>query len=100
MGQLQGSLRAAFTPIDKLFTQQMGICVVDAAGGSVDAARRVTSLRTARSATWRLAVNNLADLRYWSTIGPSYITGSNIGNTTADLGSPRTVSASVSIDFN
>jgi len=38
-----GSLTAAFSPVEKLFTQQTGICVVDVAAGSVDAARRVTA---------------------------------------------------------
>jgi ABC-type molybdate transport system substrate-binding protein len=38
-----GSLTAAFSPIEKLFTQQTGVCVVDVAAGSVDAARRVTA---------------------------------------------------------
>ena len=40
-----GSLTAAFAQVEKLFTQQTGICVVDAAAGSVDAARRVTAGR-------------------------------------------------------
>jgi molybdate/tungstate transport system substrate-binding protein len=38
-----GSLTAAFSSVEKLFTQQTGICVVDVAAGSVDAARRVTA---------------------------------------------------------
>jgi molybdate/tungstate transport system substrate-binding protein len=38
-----GSLTAAFTPIEKLFTQQTGICVIDVAAGSVDAARQITA---------------------------------------------------------
>jgi molybdate/tungstate transport system substrate-binding protein len=42
-----GSLTAAFTQIEKLFTQQTGICVVDVAAGSVDAARRITAGREA-----------------------------------------------------
>ena len=40
-----GSLSAAFTQVEKLFTANTGICVVDAAAGSVDAARRVTAGR-------------------------------------------------------
>jgi len=40
-----GSLTAAFAQVEKLFTEQTGICVVDAAAGSVDAARRVTAGR-------------------------------------------------------
>jgi molybdate/tungstate transport system substrate-binding protein len=38
-----GSLTAAFTQVESLFTQQTGICVVDVAAGSVDAARRITA---------------------------------------------------------
>ena len=38
-----GSLTAAFSQVEALFTQQTGICVVDVAAGSVDAARRVTA---------------------------------------------------------
>ncbi len=38
-----GSLTAAFTPIEKLFTQQTGTCITDVAAGSLDAARRVTA---------------------------------------------------------
>jgi molybdate/tungstate transport system substrate-binding protein len=38
-----GSLTAAFSPVEKLLTQQTGICVIDVAAGSVDAARRVTA---------------------------------------------------------
>jgi iron complex outermembrane receptor protein len=52
-----------------------------------------------RNTTWRLAVNNVTDRHYWSTIAPSNITGTNAGNLVAHLGSPRTVAASVSIDF-
>jgi ABC-type molybdate transport system substrate-binding protein len=38
-----GSLTAAFSQVEQLFTQQTGICVVDVAAGSVDAARHVTA---------------------------------------------------------
>ena len=38
-----GSLTAAFSPLERLFTQQTGICVTDVAAGSVDAARQVTT---------------------------------------------------------
>lgn len=37
-----GSLTAAFSQVEKIFTQQTGVCVTDVAAGSVDAARRVT----------------------------------------------------------
>src|SRR5262252_3082177 len=38
-----GSLTAAFSSVETLFTQQTGVCVTDVAAGSVDAARRVTT---------------------------------------------------------
>ena len=38
-----GSLSAAFTSVEKLFTQQTGTCVTDVSSGSLDAARRVTA---------------------------------------------------------
>src|SRR5215831_18222379 len=38
-----GSLTAAFSAVEKLFTQQTGVCVKDVAAGSVDAARRITA---------------------------------------------------------
>jgi len=47
----------------------------------------------------RLAVNNVADKHYWSTVAPSNLTGANTGNLLAHLGSPRTVLASASVDF-
>lgn len=49
--------------------------------------------------TWRLAVNNVFDRHYWSTVAPSNITGANTGNMVAHLGSPRIVQGSVAIDF-
>ncbi len=47
----------------------------------------------------RLAVNNVTDRHYWSTVAPSNITGTNTGNLLAHLGSPRTVLASMTVDF-
>jgi ABC-type molybdate transport system substrate-binding protein len=38
-----GSLTAAFSPVEALFTQQTGICVSDLSGGSVDLGRQVTA---------------------------------------------------------
>jgi iron complex outermembrane receptor protein len=52
-----------------------------------------------KMATWRLAVENLADEHYWSTIGPSNIVASDSGSMTAHLGAPRTVSASMAMKF-
>ncbi|HTC45320.1 MAG TPA: TonB-dependent siderophore receptor [Steroidobacteraceae bacterium] len=48
---------------------------------------------------WRLAVENITDRHYWSTIGPSNITGANTGNLVAHLGAPRTLDASVTVKF-
>lgn len=52
-----------------------------------------------KNVTWRLAVNNVADKNYWSTVAPSNLTGANTGNLLGHLGSPRTVLASASVDF-
>jgi iron complex outermembrane receptor protein len=50
-------------------------------------------------ATWRFQVNNVADVHYWSTIGPGNITGTNVGSYTGHFGTPRTVQASFDIAF-
>jgi iron complex outermembrane receptor protein len=52
-----------------------------------------------KNVTWRLAVDNLTDRNYWSTIAPSNLTGANTGNLLAHFGTPRTVLAAVSVDF-
>jgi iron complex outermembrane recepter protein len=64
-----------------------------------DVGARYTSTVLTKSVTWRLAVDNLADKHYWSTVAPSNLTGANTGNLLAHFGSPRTVLASMSIDF-
>jgi ABC-type molybdate transport system substrate-binding protein len=38
-----GSLTAAFSAVEQLFTQKFDVCVTDVAAGSVDAARRITT---------------------------------------------------------
>jgi iron complex outermembrane receptor protein len=52
-----------------------------------------------KTTTWRLTVNNVTDVHYWSTLGPGNITGTNVGSYTAHLGSPRTVAASMEVAF-
>jgi iron complex outermembrane receptor protein len=52
-----------------------------------------------RMTTWRLTVNNVSDVHYWSTLGPGNITGTNVGSYTAHLGLPRTVAASMEVAF-
>jgi iron complex outermembrane receptor protein len=64
-----------------------------------DVGARYTSTVLTKSVTWRLAVDNVADRHYWSTVAPSNLTGANTGNLLAHFGSPRTVLASASIDF-
>jgi iron complex outermembrane receptor protein len=49
--------------------------------------------------TWKLQVNNVADVHYWSTIGPGNITGTNVGSYTAHFGTPRTVQATFDVAF-
>jgi len=41
----------------------------------------------------------VTDQRYWSTVAPSNIVGNNLGNMVAHIGAPRTLSASMSMDF-
>jgi len=60
---------------------------------------RYVSRVMGRRATFRLAVDNITNRSYWSTIAPSTITGAHTGNMVAHLSSPRTVAAGVSIDF-
>ena len=52
-----------------------------------------------RVATWRVGVENVTDVHYWSTLGPGNITGTNVGSYTAHLGSPRTIAASMTVAF-
>jgi iron complex outermembrane receptor protein len=64
-----------------------------------DVGARFTSTLGKSPVTWRIAVNNVTDEHYWSTIAPSNLTGANTGNLIAHLGTPRTVLASMSVDF-
>ena len=52
-----------------------------------------------RVTTWRIGVNNVSDVHYWSTLGPGNITGTNVGSYTAHLGAPRTIAASMEVAF-
>ena len=64
-----------------------------------DLGARYTSTVLSKRVTWRLAVDNVADKHYWSTVAPSNLTGANTGSLLAHFGSPRTVLASASMDF-
>jgi len=71
---------------------------VIAAGYSLfDLGGRYTWNVMSKPATFRLSVDNIANRDYWSTIGPSNLTGANAGSLLAHLGSPRTVLASISL---
>ncbi|CAH2601725.1 TonB-dependent siderophore receptor [Rhodovastum atsumiense] len=52
-----------------------------------------------RDVTWRLGVKNLFDERYWVSVFPSSINGTNAGNASAFLGAPRTVWAALQVRF-
>jgi len=65
----------------------------------VDLGARYVSTIRSTPVTWRLAVDNIADRHYWSTVGPSDLTGANTGSLLGHLGSPRTVLASASMSF-
>ena len=54
---------------------------------------------TTRQLTFRLAVDNLTDRHYWSTVAPSNLTGANTGNLIGHLGSLRTLLASVTLSL-
>ena len=43
MANWSNRVAPAFSKVEKLFTQQTGVCVVDVSAGSVDLARRVTA---------------------------------------------------------
>jgi len=64
-----------------------------------DIGARFTSMIARSPVTWRLAVNNVTNEHYWSTIAPSNLTGANTGSLIAHLGSPRTVLATMSVGF-
>jgi iron complex outermembrane receptor protein len=65
----------------------------------VDLGMRYSHIVMNRAITWRAGVNNVADVHYWSTLGPGNITGTNVGSYTGHLGAPRTVAASMEVAF-
>jgi iron complex outermembrane receptor protein len=64
-----------------------------------DLGARYTSNILSKNVTWRLAVDNLTDKHYWSTVAPSNLTGANTGSLIGHFGTPRTLLAAVSFDF-
>lgn len=65
----------------------------------VDLAMRYSQSVLGRATTWRVGVNNVTDVHYWSTLGPGNITGTNVGSYTGHLGAPRTLAASMDVAF-
>ncbi len=49
--------------------------------------------------TLRFTTDNLGNIRYYSTIGPGDITGTNASSNTAHIGPPRIISTSLQIAF-
>jgi iron complex outermembrane recepter protein len=64
-----------------------------------DVGARYSSAILGKEVTWRLAVENVTDRSYWSTVAPSNLTGANTGSLLAHFGTPRTLLADVSFDF-
>ncbi|MNR90712.1 Ferrichrome receptor FcuA precursor [compost metagenome] len=65
-----------------------------------DLGARYTTQLMGRPTTWRLAVNNVTDKRYWANIVPSGQNGyTGTDNGTGTVGAPRTIRASMQMDF-
>jgi iron complex outermembrane receptor protein len=64
-----------------------------------DLGARYVTQAMGQAVTLRLMVNNVADQRYWSTVAPSNITGTNKGSMVAHIGAPRTLALSAAVDF-
>ncbi|HEY7336960.1 MAG TPA: TonB-dependent receptor [Bryobacteraceae bacterium] len=56
---------------------------------------RYTTRIGEKPATFRVTVNNITDVHYWSTLGPGSITGQSTGSYLGHLGEPRLITASV-----
>lgn len=65
---------------------------------TLDLGARYSSRLMGRKVVWRLGVNNVTDKRYWASIFPGNVNGTD-GGANAFLGTPREVRASVSIDL-
>jgi len=65
-----------------------------------DLGARYSTLLMGRPTTWRIAVNNVTDERYWANITPSGQNGyTGTGAGTGTLGAPRTIRATMQMDF-
>jgi iron complex outermembrane receptor protein len=64
-----------------------------------DCGIRYSATLIGKITTWRLTVNNITNVHYWSTLGPGSITGQSSGSYLAHLGEPRLLTASMRFDF-
>lgn len=64
----------------------------------VDLGARYVTKMMGKQTTWRLAVNNVTNERYWVSIFPGNINGTNAAGS-AFIGDPREVRASVTFSF-
>jgi iron complex outermembrane recepter protein len=64
-----------------------------------DVGARYASRIMGAPVTLRVALDNLTDRSYWSTVAPSNLTGANTGSLVAHLGTPRTLLASITVDL-
>jgi iron complex outermembrane recepter protein len=56
---------------------------------------RYTTRLIGKITTWRITVNNITNVHYWSTLGPGSITGQSTGSYLGHLGEPRLITASM-----
>lgn len=66
---------------------------------TVDIGLRYTGEMVGRKIAARVGVTNLFDQQYWASIFPGSINGNTTAGSTAHMGEPRTVRASVTMDF-
>jgi len=66
---------------------------------TIDLGLRYTTKIAGKLATWRVTVNNVTNVHYWSTLGPGSITGLSTGSYLGHLGEPRLVTASLRFAF-
>ena len=64
-----------------------------------DLGLRYTTKIMGKLTTWRVAANNVSNVRYWSTLGPGSITGQSSGSYLGHLGEPRLITASMRFEF-
>jgi iron complex outermembrane receptor protein len=64
-----------------------------------DLGLRYTHMVLNKATTWRVSSNNITNARFYSTIAPGDITGTNASSNSAYLGNPRMLAASMQVAF-